>query len=77
MKKVKILILIVIVFVIPLSGQEIIKQNSLLTETNMEFLKEMTKDVMESSRIYPGQKISDEFGRISSGLFLSPILLQF
>jgi len=67
MKKVKILILIVIVFVIPLSGQEIIKQNSLLTETNMEFLKEMTKDVMESSRIYPGQKISDEFGSNNSG----------
>jgi hypothetical protein len=33
----------------------------------MEFLKEMTKDVMESSRIYPGQKISDEFGSNNSG----------
>jgi hypothetical protein len=67
MKKVKVLILLILVFVVPLSGQEIIKQNSLLTETNMEFLKELTKDVIESSRIYPGQKISDEFGSNNTG----------
>ncbi len=59
--------MLVIVLVIPLSGQEIIKQNSLLTKNNLEFLKEMTKDVIESSRIYPGQKISDEFGSNNTG----------
>jgi hypothetical protein len=67
MKKIKVLIVLVIVLVIPLSGQEIIKQNSLLTKNNLEFLKEMTKDVIESSRIYPGQKISDEFGSNNTG----------
>jgi hypothetical protein len=40
---------------------------NVMSGNNLEFLKEMTKDVMESSRIYPGQKISEEFGSNNTG----------
>ena len=43
------------------------QNNRLLSEPDFEYLKGLTKDVMESSRIYPGQKISDEFGPNNTG----------
>ncbi len=67
MKKIKILILLNVVFIIGLNAQTNNTSKSILSAGDMEFLKEMTKDVMESSRIYPGQKVSDEFGCNNSG----------
>jgi len=61
------LILLNLVFVISLSGQDKIQRSSLLSNNDFEFLKGLTKDVLESSRIYPGQKISDEFGPNNTG----------
>lgn len=66
MEKIKILILL-IAFSSGLSGQKIYKTKRLLSDANLEFLQGMTKDVMESSRIYPGQKVSDEFGSNNTG----------
>lgn len=39
----------------------------ILSDDDFEYLKELTKDVMETSRIYPGQKITDEFGPNNTG----------
>ncbi|MDP2337002.1 MAG: hypothetical protein Q8N05_11260 [Bacteroidota bacterium] len=61
------LILLNLVFVISLSGQTKTQSNNLLSENDLEYLKELTKDVLESSRIYPDQKISDEFGSNNTG----------
>lgn len=44
-----------------------IQSHRLLSDDDFEYLKELTKDVMESSRIYPEQKISDEFGPNNTG----------
>jgi hypothetical protein len=43
------------------------ENSRLLSDTDFEFLKELTKNVTESSRIYPGQKITDEFGPNNTG----------
>ena len=67
MKKTKILILLNIAFIIGLSAQTIDVSKSILSAADTQFLKEMTRDVMESSRIYPEQKISDEFGSNNTG----------
>src|SRR5665647_3742271 len=67
MKNLKIFILLNLAFVISLSGQPKFSYLNLMSENDLEFLKELTKDVMESSRIVPGQKISDEFGPNNTG----------
>ena len=61
------LILLNLVFVVSLRGQDKIQSSSLLSNNDFEFLKTLTKDVLESSRIYPGQKISDAFGSNNTG----------
>jgi hypothetical protein len=38
------------------------QQKSILGTNDLVFLEQMVKDVMEASRIYPGQKISKDFG---------------
>jgi hypothetical protein len=38
------------------------QQKSILEANDLVFLEQMVKDVMEASRIYPGQKISKDFG---------------
>jgi len=48
------------------NGQNI-QSKRLISDVDFEYLKGLTKDVMESSRIYPGQKISDEFGPNNTG----------
>jgi hypothetical protein len=40
---------------------------SLLSEEDLNFMENLTLAVFESSRIYPGQKISDEFGPNNTG----------
>ena len=67
MKKAGILFLLNLVFTVGLSAQEFTGVNSLLTNIDLEFLKKLTKDVMESSRILPEQKISPDFGGNHSG----------
>ena len=67
MKKPIILCLLNTLLQIGLNAQTIFPSNSILSNENMEFLSEMTKDVMESSRIYPGQKILEEFGANNTG----------
>ena len=41
--------------------------NRYLSSADFRFLEEMTKDVMESSRIYPGQTVSPDFGANNTG----------
>ncbi|MBK6283826.1 MAG: hypothetical protein IPF54_15310 [Draconibacterium sp.] len=67
MKQTKILILLNIAFIIGLSAQTNYVSKSILSAADTEFLMEMTKEVMDSSRIYPGQKISEEFGSNNTG----------
>jgi len=67
MKSIKVIILLNFIFVLALSGQDKTQSQFLLNNNDLEFLKELTKDVMESSRIYPGQKIADGFGGNSTG----------
>jgi hypothetical protein len=50
-------------------GQQDSDKN-LLSKTDMAYLEGLTRDVMESSRIYPGQKITDEFGNNNTGIVL-------
>jgi len=45
----------------------------LLNKNDLEFLKKLTADVMEQSRIYPGQKASEEFGpNNTDGILIRP-----
>jgi len=39
----------------------------LLNKKDLEFLKQLTADVLEKSRIYPGQTVSEEFGPNNTG----------
>jgi len=67
MKNVIVFIFLNFILVITLSGQAKTQTRNLLTESDLEFLKELTKDVLESSRIYLGQKISSDFGSNNTG----------
>ena len=46
---------------------DIYESNQILTAADFQFLEQLTKDVLESSRIYPGQKISPDFGGNHTG----------
>lgn len=46
------------------------KNTPLLSKSDMNYLEGLTKDVLESSRIYPGQKISEDFGVNATGITL-------
>ncbi|MEX2567441.1 MAG: hypothetical protein WD431_15965 [Cyclobacteriaceae bacterium] len=54
------------IWAIPLYSQIKMKE-PFLPEEEMCFLDEMTKDVLEQSKIYPGQFISEEFGSNQTG----------
>jgi hypothetical protein len=43
------------------------QKNDFLALSDIAFLKQMVKDVMDSSRIYPNQLISDDFGPNKTG----------
>ena len=61
----------IIVFILLLNiakGQPVFPDGkALLGAEDMAFLGQMTRDVMESSRIYPGQTVSPDFGPNNSG----------
>jgi len=61
------LFLLNIVFVFVVNGQTKVETKSFLSENDLTFLKELSIDVIESSRIYPGQTVSDEFGSNNTG----------
>ena len=66
MKKELILIAILLFY----SPYIIFSQNKLVDyvdREDIEFLKKMAEDVMESSRIYPNQKVSEKFGPNATG----------
>jgi hypothetical protein len=44
--------------------------NNLLSSADMSYLEQLTRDVMDSARINPGQKISDDFGVNNTGIVL-------
>lgn len=67
MKNITTLILLNIFFKIILSGQTGSTNSSILSEKDLKYLEELTRDVVDSSRIYPGQKISPDFGGNSTG----------
>lgn len=65
MKKIS-LIISSLLLVIGTNGQQV-ESKTLLSKSDFEFLEGLTKDVLESSRIYPGQKISPDFGGNNTG----------
>ena len=49
------------------------QKKDLLQTEDLAFLKQMVKDVMDSSRIYPNQLISDNFGpNLTGGILIRP-----
>ncbi len=65
----------ILFFVILLMPLAIVKgqQKSILEANDLVFLEQMVKDVMEASRIYPGQKISKDFGpNQTKGVLIRP-----
>lgn len=47
--------------------RQVPSSGGLLDKGDLEFLRELTRDVVESSRIYPGQVISPDFGPNNTG----------
>lgn len=68
MKKIS-LVIFSVLLVVCLQAQTSVN-SALLSNRDMEYLEELTKDVMESSRIYPGKKITDDFGGNNTGATL-------
>ena len=67
MKKTTLILFVYLFFVFQTNGQRI------LTKSDFNFLKDLTEDVMESSRIYPGQKItSDSLPNNTGGILIRP-----
>jgi len=65
----------ILFFVILLMPFAIVKgqQKSILDANDLAFLGQMVKDVMEASKIYPGQKISKDFGpNQTNGVLIRP-----
>ena len=60
MKRIK-LPLICLLFVFSVGYAQNAQQGSIISSENLSFLEGMTKDVLEASRIYPGQFISKDF----------------
>ena len=67
MKNPKTSILLIIMLFNTLCGQVISQVKDLLSESDLAYLKSLTKDVADSSRIFPGQKISAGLGGNSTG----------
>ncbi len=43
------------------------QRDSYLSSRDLQFLKQITKDVLDSSRIHPGQRVSSDFGENTTG----------
>lgn len=64
---VKNLSLLLFVFLLISTGLVHAQTSNYLSTNDLAFLKELTKEVMDSSRILPNQKISEAFGGNSTG----------
>lgn len=61
------LLLVCLLFVFSVGYAQNAQQGSFVSSENLSFLEGMTKDVLEASRIYPGQFISKDFGSNNTG----------
>jgi len=70
------LVLLLILSILPaitVNVQSAYQPGSLLSSEDLIYLKELTRDVLDSSRIYPGQKISpDSGGNSTGGILIRP-----
>ena len=62
-------LLFALLFFLDLNAQEIRNERLLATE-DFNYLRGLTKAVMDSARIYPGQIISKDFGPNTTGITL-------
>ena len=60
---------IICVFILLMSTAHILdaQKTGLLKEKDLQYLKKLTKDVLDSSRVYPKQIISKDFGPNNTG----------
>ena len=65
MRKINFILVLNLLFSVNSIGQNI--TNRLLSDSDFKYLEELTKDVVERSRIHPNQVISKEFGGNNSG----------
>lgn len=69
--KVKLLNFIIIILVISCNSIQNKKQREgqpgILSQEQFDYLEQLTKDVVDSSRIMPGQSVSDQFGPNNTG----------
>jgi len=73
MRLIKITIFLSIIIVFNSNGQSGYQPGSLLSPDDLKYLTEITKDVLDSSRISPGQKISSDFGgNLTGGILIRP-----
>lgn len=69
----KVLIFLNLLFGLSAIGQIQNQKIKLLSDNDLLFLEKLTKDVLDSSRIFPGQKISAEFeGNNTGGILIRP-----
>lgn len=66
-KYLELLIILNFLFVLRSGAQIPTSDFKLLSDNDLLFLEELTKDVLDSSRIFPGQRISDQFGANNTG----------
>ena len=59
--------LVCLLFVFSVVQAQNAQQGSFMSSENLSFLEGMTRDVLEASRIYPGQFISKDFGANNTG----------
>jgi hypothetical protein len=55
------------ILVLLLMASPVLAQEPVISLQDFQFLEQMTKDVLESSRIYPDQKLPDPFGKNNTG----------
>lgn len=62
-----ILILLPHIYQISAQHKDAGKKELILSDNNLNFLREITRDVVDSSRIYPGQMIAGHYGPNNTG----------
>jgi len=73
MKKIVPILLFCLILVLRTKGQEQPVKSTILSKSDFDFLEKLTKDVLESSRIYPGQKITaDSLPNNTGGILIRP-----
>jgi len=60
-------IFLLFILLISIEQKSRAQKKKLLRHDNLEYLKKMTKDILDSSKIFPGQSISKDFGPNNTG----------